>query len=121
MCPRSTRATPDRWYSRLQVWKDSRCPWAAAMVERMYGKAELAGDAGLFRVKPRTPHVWRDRDELPPPDNHGFPVNGSAVWARGTLLLWAVQTGRVELLRDPADRADARLFHVKRSTQTGAS
>jgi hypothetical protein len=84
--------------------------------ERMYGKAEMAGDDGLFDVQPRTPHVWRDRGELPPPDNEGAPVNGSDAWKRSTLLLWAVQTGRVPLLRSELDREDAQLFHVERST-----
>lgn len=77
-------------------------------MERMYGKAELGGQGGLFAVKRRTPHVWRDRGELPPADGV---VNGSDAWHRTTLLLWAVRTGRSGLLRLKADRVEALQAH----------
>lgn len=83
--------------------------------ERMYGKAEMGGEGGLFCVKARTVHVWRDRGQLPPPDNDGSPVNGSAAWRRSTLLRWAVETGRVDELRSPSDQSEAKRLHAEQA------
>jgi hypothetical protein len=84
---------------------------------RQFGKAELAdsndGDpTGLFAVAPRTPHVWRDRGELPAPDER---CNAGDSWYRETILLWAVRTGRVRLIRSPEVQAEAQRLHVKSS------
>lgn len=92
---------------------------------RQFGKAELADSidgepTGLFAVAPRTPHVWRDRGELPPPDEQ---VNAGDAWSRETILLWAVRTGRVKRIRSPEVQAEANALHVKhsrrRKTRTG--
>ncbi len=88
--------------------------------ERMYGKKEMAGPNGRFVVKPRTVHVWRDRGQLPPPDNDGQTVNGSAAWRKSTLLLWAVETGRIDDLRSPGDQAKARELHQSMAASNGA-
>lgn len=80
----------------------------------MWGKSELGGEGGLFRVAARTPHVWRDRKALPPPDGT---VNGGDAWTKETLLWWSVRTGRVQLLRDPEDRAAANRLRAKANTE----
>jgi hypothetical protein len=72
-------------------------PWCytvAVIVES--GRCEILGIAEiaeLLKVKPRTPHLWKYRGQLPEPDFES--VNGCSAWHRDTILLWASETGRL--------------------------
>lgn len=49
--------------------------------------------ATLLGVRPRTPHVWKYRGLLPPPDWES--VNCCEAWNRSTIIEWADQGGRL--------------------------
>lgn len=46
----------------------------------------LADMPALLGVRPYTPHQWRYRKELPPPDDTSIPDRPR--WRRSTLLAW---------------------------------
>lgn len=52
---------------------------------------DLRGIARLLGVSPYTPQQWRERDQLPAPDED-FP--GKPLWRAGTIVKWAQDTER---------------------------
>jgi hypothetical protein len=49
--------------------------------------------AELLEVETRTPHAWKYRKLLPPPDYDS--INGLIAWDRYTVIEWAARTGRL--------------------------
>lgn len=52
---------------------------------------DLRGIARLLGVSPYTPQQWREREQLPAPDED-FP--GKPLWRAGTIVKWAQDTER---------------------------
>ncbi len=53
---------------------------------------DLAGIATLLGVSSVTPQQWRQREQLPPPDEPDFP--DKPLWRTSTIIAWARQTNR---------------------------
>lgn len=52
---------------------------------------DLRGIARLLGVSPYTPQQWRERGQLPDPDE---PFPGKPLWRTRTILNWAKDTNR---------------------------
>jgi hypothetical protein len=52
---------------------------------------DLAGIAELLGVASVTPQQWRQRNQLPPPDE---PFPDKPLWKMSTIIRWARQTNR---------------------------
>lgn len=53
---------------------------------------DLAGIAHLLGVARVTPQQWRQREQLPDPDNADFP--DKPLWKTSTIIGWARDTNR---------------------------
>lgn len=53
---------------------------------------DLGGIAELLGLSPTTPQQWRQRGQLPPPDEPKFA--DKPLWRRSTIEKWAQDTGR---------------------------